>query len=196
MTEKNNIEVFLNIEIGDRRLHNGKQNPNKNKYYYYNELYYIVELTQNKWMILSDCRETRVLLREHVWFYHSSGYAQTRIGKSKSFYHKLYLNYENGLVCDHMNRKRFDNRFDNLRIVTYKENSRNRTMQHNNTIGRAGVCERLCNNTPYIIARINDNNGNRLSKSFNVNRLGRDEALRLAIEQRAAWVREFGYMHN
>ena len=111
------IEKFLDIEIGDKRLRSGKKYDDKNRYYYYNELYYIVELTQGKWMICSDNRETRRLLRDYAWCY-SHGYASTSIERKLKCYHQIYLNYEAGLVADHINRHTFDNRFENLRIVT------------------------------------------------------------------------------
>ncbi len=63
MATLNEIENFLNIEIGDKRLRAGKKYGDKNRYYYYTELYSIIELTQNKWMICSDNNETRVIAR-------------------------------------------------------------------------------------------------------------------------------------
>ena len=35
------IQDFLDIEIGDKRLRPGKKYKNKNKYYYYEDQYYI-----------------------------------------------------------------------------------------------------------------------------------------------------------
>jgi hypothetical protein len=40
---------------------------------------------------------------------------------------------------DHINGLTTDNRFENLRIVSHKVNSRNKKMQHNNTSGFNGV---------------------------------------------------------
>ncbi len=58
----NEIENFLNIETADKRLRADKKYNDNNKYYYYNELHHIVELTQGEWMICSDNKETRQLL--------------------------------------------------------------------------------------------------------------------------------------
>lgn len=42
-------------------------------------------------------------------------------------------------VVDHINRNRFDNRIDNLRLVTSKQNSLNKGEYKNNTTGIKGV---------------------------------------------------------
>ena len=73
------IQDFLDIEIGDKRLKDGKKYKHKNRYYYYEQSYYIVELTKGKWMIAEDCRTTRKLLRKHCWYY-NQGYAKTSSG--------------------------------------------------------------------------------------------------------------------
>ena len=108
MTTLNIIEAFLNIEIDDKKLKNGKKKFNKNQYYYYNQSYYIIKLSQDKWMIADDCQKTRKLLKTYCWCTHNDGYACTNVGKSTKRWHQLYFNYENGLVVDHINNKRFD----------------------------------------------------------------------------------------
>ena len=183
------IENLLNIEIGERQLRQGRKYPDKNKYYRYDD-YYIVKLTQDKWMIVSNTVEVRRLLRLYIW--RTGKYART--GKThNSFFHQLYLNYENGLVCDHINRKKYDNRFENLRIVTHIQNSRNKNVPINNTSGYIGIKEVTCRGYIYYRVRITDNNNKRILKYFNITKLGRDEALRQAIEHRRAWEAEYGY---
>ena len=51
MTTIENIEEFLNLEIGERRLRCCRKNPEKNQYYYFENQYYIVQLTKGVWMI-------------------------------------------------------------------------------------------------------------------------------------------------
>ena len=68
MTTLANIEAFLNIQIGARKLRDGKHKKNKNQFYWYEELYYIVKLTKDMWVVLEDCRKTRQLLRDYSWF--------------------------------------------------------------------------------------------------------------------------------
>jgi hypothetical protein len=47
----------------------------------------------------------------------------------------------NGLVVDHINTKSFDNRLENLRVVTQKVNTQNKTKPKNNTSGNMGYLE-------------------------------------------------------
>lgn len=192
----NTIESFLDIEIGDKRLCNGKKYKNKNQYYYYRDQYYIVKLTRDKYMIVDDCKKTRRLLRLYCWHFNNEGYAQTHYDGSSKSWHQLYLNYENGLVCDHINNKKYDNRADNLRIVTQRQNNRNLSKRSDNTSGKQGVCRRTRHKgkNHYWIVQIRDNDGKSISKCFSVNKYGDAEAKRLAIEKRLEWEEEFDYI--
>ena len=188
------IECLLDIEIGDRKLNPGKKKPNKNRYYYYSDRYYIIELTQDKWMICSDNRETRVLLRNHCWFY-AQDYARAKIDGINNAYHQAYLNYDAPLVCDHINRHTFDNRFDNLRIVTRQENGRNRNTLSNNTSGKQGVFLWTdTNGSIYWIARINVGGGRRVRRCFGINKYGNDEAYRRAVQCRKDLEQQYNYI--
>ena len=194
MASLQEIENHLNIEIGDKKLRNGRKYPTKNRYYRYDD-FYIVSLTQDKFMIIDNDRKNRKLLRKYCWRVHSRNlYAQTHIGKTNKCFHQLFLNYEIGLVADHINRCRFDNRSENLRIVTPHENMRNKTKNSNNTSGVTGIYRTVKKKVPYYEANIYNNESIRISKSFNINKLGEDEAKRLAIAQRKAWKIEFGYI--
>lgn len=50
--------------------------------------------------------------------------------------HQLIVSYK---LCDHRNRNSFDNRKSNLRDATKNDNSRNKSLQRNNTSGIIGV---------------------------------------------------------
>jgi hypothetical protein len=186
MATLNEIELFLNIELCDRVLRNGKRKDNKNQYYYFRDQYYIVKLTQNKWMIIDDCRKSRKMLINHCWSYCTHGYAMTNIDDTMKRYHQIALNYEKPNVADHINNKRFDNRFDNLRIVTPKENSRNTTKRITNTSGKQGVHYYTVKKTGlhYWRVQIKDNNNKVIQKQFSIKKLGDAEAKRQAIEKR------------
>ena len=115
------IEAHLDLELGNRRLRDGKKKLNKNDYYYYKNLYYIVELTKGTWTILEDCVKTRKLSRKS-----HKGYARSSIDGTLTCkcWHQLSLNYEDGLVADHINGLRYDARLDNLRVVANMPNKR------------------------------------------------------------------------
>ncbi len=127
------IENLLNIEVADRRLRPGKMQAGINYYYYYENMYYVVELPQGICMICADNITTRQVLKTHCWRLSTDGYAQTSFNNKTKYFHQLYLTNEANLVCDHANRKRFDNRHDNLRIVTRRQNMRNLTKKKTNT---------------------------------------------------------------
>ena len=106
MATLSEIENLLNIEVADRRLRPGKMQAGINKYYYYENMYYVVELSQGKYMICADNITTRQLLKTHCWRLSTDGYAQTSFNNKTKYFHQLYLTYEANLVCDHANRKR------------------------------------------------------------------------------------------
>ena len=62
MTSFEEIKTYLNIDLINKRLRDGKKHSLKNRYYYYRGKVYIVELSQNTWTILEDCRITRNIL--------------------------------------------------------------------------------------------------------------------------------------
>ncbi len=135
-------------------------------------------------MICSDNRETRRLLRDYCWRVSTCGYGKTTIGNTTKFYHQLYLNYAEELVADHINHKRFDNRFENLRVVSHQQNMRNKITQSNNTSGKPGVQLRMKTDVPYWAAIITDNDGKRIERAFNIDKLGNDEAYARAVQSR------------
>ena len=67
----------------------------------------------------------------------SRGYARW----DKILMHQLIMDYDKDceLVIDHINRIRYDNRKENLRLVKYVENCINVSKQSNNTSGIIGV---------------------------------------------------------
>ena len=65
-------------------------------------------------------------LDRHNWHMNDSGYAITSINKKHVRMHHLIIGRPpKGMVADHINRVRLDNRKDNLRFVTRQQNSAN-----------------------------------------------------------------------
>ena len=78
------------------------------------------------WTILEDCTITRRLLENYIWCVLSK-YTATNIDKTTKYYHQLSQNYNIG-VADHINGRKYDNRLENIRICSQRENTRNRRL--------------------------------------------------------------------
>jgi hypothetical protein len=182
------IENKLNLIIGDRDIQVGMCKPMKNRYYNINDEFLVVEFKHDRHIVFSNDMKSRELLSGYVWFIQTDGYA---CNNNVGLFHKNYLNYADELVADHINRLRYDNRFSNLRVVTVRQNCRNKTKRTTNTSGKNGVS--FNPGMQAWVARIYNNNNEQIKKSFSVSRYGDEQAKRLAIEQRIAWQHEFNY---
>ncbi len=61
------------------------------------------------------------------------------LNNGKFMHHILFGTPDNGLVADHINRNKLDNRETNIRFVTQTINNRNRNILSNNTSGFSGI---------------------------------------------------------
>lgn len=81
-------------------------------------------------------------------------------------------------VIDHIDGNPQNNNIENLREITYAENSRNKKMGSNNRTGITGIHE----NHDYVVTWAE--NGKHFSKKFSVIKLGQDKALEYALNFR------------
>ena len=85
------------------------------------------------------------LLAQHSFYLTKSGYYRTNVrlsnGKqrTKSLHQLILGDAQNGMVIDHINRDKSDNRRANLRFVTRSQNSQNQTLQKTSSSGFRGV---------------------------------------------------------
>ena len=62
--------------------------------------------------------------KKHKWFLNTNGYLR-KTDKSE-YLHQFIMGKKDGLVCDHINRNKLDNRKSNLRLVTHLVNGLNK----------------------------------------------------------------------
>ena len=123
---------------------------------------------------------------------YNSGYARIRKDGVVHRVHNLVLGSvtDRQNVIDHKNGNTLDNRVENLRNVTQRVNARNKHKCAVNTTGVIGVSERTRGNYTFFRAQLtlpdsellSSGQGVRVSKNFNICKLGRDEALKYATE--------------
>lgn len=76
---------------------------------------------------------------ESKWYLSSHGYARTGSHMPTSLHTLIKGSPPNGLVIDHINRNKLDNRRSNLRFVTQSDNHKNKGIRSDNTTGFKGV---------------------------------------------------------
>ena len=190
MTSLNRIELFLNIDLKNIRLRDGLKKKNKNQYYWFQNLYLIVKLSQDKWCVVGCNERTFDLLNDNVFCCER----EYMYNSTNGYFHVLLMYPPHGLIIDHMNMRPWDNRIDNLRIVTYKVNNQNKKISSANRTGITGICKMKLTVYEYYVASITDNNNTRHQKYFSISKLGDIEARRQAIDQRQLWKIEYNYL--
>src|SRR5437870_8814773 len=78
-------------------------------------------------------------ISQHEWFRDDKGYAQTTINNKPVYMHTFIMNPPKGMVVDHINHKRIDNRKENLRIINRVNNGQNKSKNKNATSQYYGV---------------------------------------------------------
>ena len=118
-------------------------------------------------------------VKKHKWCIRDDNYAYNdKVGRL----HRYIMNPPEGMVVDHINHNRLDNRRENLRICSPQENSMNAGKRHNSS-GIMGVSWDKENNKWKAQIRINGRNKN----------LGRFNTIEEAAEaRRQAEIEYFG----
>jgi predicted HNH restriction endonuclease len=101
-----------------------------------------IPLSQGKFAIVDT--EDFEYLNQWKWSYTNTGYAYRNVRVDGKYdhvimMHRLLNKTPDGLVTDHINRNKLDNRKANLRSATKRENSLNTERNKNNTSGEKGV---------------------------------------------------------
>ncbi len=83
-------------------------------------------------------------LSRHKWFLSNKGYAVRTVTvgfkkKATALMHRVILGVPPEMETDHRNRNRLDNRRQNLRVCSFRENAKNRTVNKNSRSGIKGV---------------------------------------------------------
>lgn len=79
-------------------------------------------------------------IKNYYWQKSEWGYFYFKTSGTQTFMQDFLLNNKNKeIIIDHINRVRNDNRKDNLRPVTYQQNTWNKNLLSNNTSGIMGI---------------------------------------------------------
>lgn len=95
-----------------------------------------IKLHPNEYVIVDDADYE--YMSQWKWRLHKDGYAY-RTGKPNVYMHRLINKTPQGMITDHINRNKLDNRRANLRTVVKAENQRNTKIFATNTSGYKGV---------------------------------------------------------
>lgn len=78
-------------------------------------------------------------LSQYEWMINAAGYAWSKVNNKLISMHRLIMDAPDGLVVDHINHNRLDNRECNLRVCTHQQNVWNSKVRTTNTSGYTGV---------------------------------------------------------
>jgi hypothetical protein len=95
-----------------------------------------------KYVLVDD--EDYESLNKYKWFSDKHGYASRGVSQNgkpqRILMHRVILETPKGLVTDHINGNRLDNRRSNLRIATQTENTYNSKPKSGSSVPYKGVC--------------------------------------------------------
>jgi len=140
--DRNAFNLSLDNLIKETRRY---KEDRKNTYKIIND--YVEVYTDNMEMFLIDLEDLD-LIENYKWYKRKDGYISCSTSMKKlgsAFLHRNIMSkyYDiNKMNIDHVNRKRYDNRKENLRIVTTQQNNFNQSIGKGNTSGIIGVAKR------------------------------------------------------
>lgn len=143
-------------------------------------------------------KESVDLVKQYKW-HNVRGYIATSYQidtcrfTTLSIHQLLMPNSPQGMTIDHKDRNRMNNRINNLRYATPTEQVLNRNKQKSNKTGRVGVCCVLQKYGDKFIATASINK-KQYTKSFAINKYGKELAFEMACEQREKWEKEFNIL--
>lgn len=124
-------------------------------------------------------------IKDYCWQENKKGYIYTNLNNKYISMHRLIMNPPNDMEIDHRNRKKNNNRKENLRIVTSQNNSINIGVRSNNTSGTTGVIWNKTNRK--WRARIRINNKDKFLGYFeNI-----DDAIKVRLQAEKEYFGEF-----
>lgn len=95
-----------------------------------NKEYYIIELTNENYTIISPESLSTVKKYKTSWYLGQNGYAAGKVDGKSLYLHQYLLNHhghgKGQLSIDHINQNKLDNRLENLRIVDQSTQNKNR----------------------------------------------------------------------
>ena len=94
-----------------------------------------IPLTKGKLALVDD--EDYEYLSSKTWNYLFGGYARSGTGE---LMHRVIMGNPKGVMIDHVNGDKLDNRRSNLRLATRSENFANGIVSKRNKSGCKGVC--------------------------------------------------------
>ena len=176
-------EVMEHLGIDERELpliRSGKKAQLHNRYMYFNNRYYIVNVSMSpsRWVILDDAPLTRQLLVRFTWHLNADGIVQSGYKYDIKLLHDAILNVK---AIHRDFHTRYDYRAFNL-VSFHKSTANNDKRVRRYEIGGQG----------YYRALLYDINGNKLSKVFSVRRHGEDGARERALTQLSEWEDHIG----